>query len=146
MLLRQNNAAVVIEEATSTRSCPSPRCAARYRRSWAASNRPLPPGFSVVVVPLKYVGAKEMVKLLQPFAADNTIIPDETRNLVIVAGGQREMQHLIDAIELFDVDWLAGYSVGLFPVKSADVKSLTAGPRQDLRRHGRKARSPASCA
>ncbi|MFZ3321592.1 MAG: type II secretion system secretin GspD [Usitatibacter sp.] len=124
MLLRQNNAAVVLEgdiykvlPITAVRGSISPQL--------GGVNRPLPPGFSVIVVPLKYVGVKEMVKLLQPFSADNTIIPDETRNLVIVAGGQRELQHVIDAIELFDVDWLAGYSVGLFPVKSADVKSLT---------------------
>jgi general secretion pathway protein D len=53
---------------------------------------------------------------------------DETRNLIIVAGGQRELQHLVDTIDLFDVDWLSGYSVGLFPIRSADVKSLS----QDL--------------
>jgi general secretion pathway protein D len=29
-------------------------------------------------------------------------------------------------VELFDVDWLAGYSVGLFPIRSSDVKSLMA--------------------
>jgi len=36
------------------------------------------------------------------------------------------MRHLLDTIELFDVDYLAGYSVGLFPIKSADVKTLMA--------------------
>jgi len=76
------------------------------------------------VVPLKYVGAREMVRLLQPFAADNTVVPDDVRNLVIVAGNERELRHVIDTIELFDVDWLSGYSIGLFPIKSADVKTL----------------------
>jgi general secretion pathway protein D len=46
--------------------------------------------------------------------------------MVIIAGHQREMKHLIDTIELFDMDFLAGYSVGLFPIKSADVKGLVA--------------------
>jgi general secretion pathway protein D len=125
MLLRQNNAAVVLEgdvykvlPITAVRGSVSPQL--------GGVNRPLPPGFSVVVIPLRYVGVKEMAKLLQPFTADNTVIPDETRNLIIVAGSQRELQHVIDTVELFDVDWLAGYSVGLFPVKSADVKALTA--------------------
>jgi general secretion pathway protein D len=137
MLLRQNNAAVVREEGVY-KILPITRCAARSRRSWAAA-APLPQGFSVVVVPLKYVGAREMAKLLEPFAADNTVRVDETRNLVIIAGNQREMRHLIDTIELFDVDWLSGYSVGLFPVKSADVKTLS----QDLDKvFGAAAQSP----
>src|SRR5262249_1934502 len=93
-----------------------------------ASILPIPQGYSVLVVPLKFVGAAEMVKLLEPFAADNTIRADTIRNLLIIAGNQREMRHLLDTINLFDVDWLAGYSVGLFPIKGSDVKSLV----QDL--------------
>ena len=123
MLLRQNNASVVLEEGiykilplTAVRGSVSPQL--------GGSPRPIPAGFSVLVVPLKYVGAREMQRLLEPFAADNTIRIDEVRNLVIVAGSQRELRHLVDTIDLFDVDWLAGYSIGLFPIKSADVKAL----------------------
>src|SRR5258706_14423115 len=125
MLLRQNNAAVVREEGiykilpiTAVRGSISPQL--------GGIDRPIPQGYSVVVVPLKYVGAREMVRLLHAFAAENTIIPDDVRNLVVLAGNQREMRHLIDTIDLFDVDWLSGYSVGLFPIKSADVKTLVA--------------------
>jgi len=123
MLLRQNNAAVVIEEGVykilpinAVRGSVSPQL--------GHSTIPIPQGYSVLVVPLEFVGAREMAKLLEPFAADNTIRVDETRNLVIIAGNQREMRHLVDTIELFDVNWLKGYSVGLFPIKSADVKTL----------------------
>ena len=122
MLLRQNNAAVVREEGlykvlpiTKVRGSVSPTLGAPYMPV-------IPPGFSVVVVPLKYVGAKEMERLLAPFASDNTVRVDEARNLVVLAGNQREIRHLIDTIELFDVDFLAGYSVGVFPLKGADVK------------------------
>jgi len=127
MLLRQNNAAVILEEGvykvvpiTAVRGSISPRL--------GGGERPIPQGYSILVVPVKYVGAREMARLLQPFAADNTIVPDEIRNLVVLAGNQRELKHLVDTIDLFDVDWLAGYSVGLFPVKGVDVKTLT----QDL--------------
>jgi general secretion pathway protein D len=124
MLLRQNNAAVVREDGLykvlpigKVRGSVSPTLGSVYMS-------PIPPGFSVVVVPLRYVGAKEMERLLTPFAADNTIRIDEARNLVILAGNQREIEHLLDAIQLFDVDFLAGYSVGVFPLRSADVKSV----------------------
>ncbi len=123
MLLRQNNAAVVKEDGifkvvpiTSVRGSVSPQL--------GGESRPLPQGYSVVVVPVKFVGAKEMAKILEPFAADNTVRVDDVRNLVILAGNQREMRHLLDTIALFDVDWLSGYSVGIFPVRSADVKTL----------------------
>jgi general secretion pathway protein D len=124
MLLRQNNAAVVKEEGLykvlpigKVRGSVSPTLGNAYMS-------PIPPGFSVVVVPLRYVGAKEMERLLTPFASDNTVRIDEARNLVILAGNQREIAHLLDAIQLFDVDFLAGYSVGVFPLRSADVKSV----------------------
>ncbi len=125
MLLRQNNAAVVREEGiykilpmTAVRGSVSPQL--------GGGSAAIPQGFSVVVVPVKFVGAKEMARLLEPFAADNTVRVDEIRNLVVIAGNQREMRHLLDTLDLFDVDWLSGYSVGLFPIKSADVKALMA--------------------
>ena len=125
MLLRQNNAAVVKEDGifkvlpiSAVRGSVSPQL--------GGSNTPLPPGYSVLVVPVKFVGAKEMAKLLEPFAAENTVRVDEVRNLVILAGNQKELRHLLDTVELFDVDWLAGFSIGIFPVRSADVKSLVA--------------------
>ena len=124
MLLRQNNAAVVKEEGlykvlpiSKVRGSISPTLGHTYMPA-------IPPGFSVVVVPLRFVGAKEMERLLAPFASDNTVRVDEFRNMVILAGNQREIRHLIDAIELFDVDFLSGYSVGVFPLKSGDVKTL----------------------
>jgi len=125
MLLRQNNAAVVKEDGifkvvpiAAVRGSVSPQL--------GGAAVPLPQGYSVLVVPVKYVGAKEMAKLLEPFAADNTVRVDEVRNLVILAGNQKELRHLLDTVELFDVDWLSGFSIGIFPVRSADVKSLVA--------------------
>ncbi len=125
MLLRQNGAAA-IEENGIYKILPLNQVRGSVSPQLGGSNLPIPSGFSVLVVPLKFVGAREMFKLLEPFAPENTVRFDEVRNLVILAGNQRELQHLIDTIELFDVDWLAGYSLGLFPVRSADVKALTA--------------------
>jgi general secretion pathway protein D len=123
MLLRQNNAAVVLEEGIY-KILPVQAVRGSVSPQLGGSLRPIPQGFSVLVVPLRFVGAREMQRLLEPFAADNTIRIDEVRNLVVIAGNQRELRHLVDTIELFDVDWLAGYSVGLFPIKGADVKTL----------------------
>ena len=123
MLLRQNGAALVREDGVY-KILPVAAVRGSVSPQLGMTSAPIPQGFSVIVVPLRFVGAREMQKLLEPFAADNTIRVDDTRNLVIIAGSQRELRHLLDTIELFDVDWLSGYSVGLFPIKSADVKTL----------------------
>ena len=102
--------------------------------------QPIPQGFSVVVVPLKFVGAREMARLLEPFAADNTVRVDEMRNLVIIAGHQREMRHLLDTIELFDVDLARRLLGGPLPDQERRREGAGRRPRQDLRR--RRAQSP----
>ena len=123
MLLRQNGAAVV-QEAGVYKIVPINQVRGSISPQLGGANAPIPPGFGVLVVPLQYVGAQEMVRILEPFAGDNTVRADPVRNLVIIAGNQRELQHLVDTIQMFDVDWLRGYSVGVFPMKNVDVKTL----------------------
>ena len=125
LLLRQNNAAVVNEEGLY-KVVPISLVRGSVSPQLGGATTALPQGFSVIVVPLRFVGAKEMERLLQPFAVEGSVRADEVRNLMILAGTNREIKHLLDTVELFDADFLAGYSVGLFPVKSADVKSLVA--------------------
>ena len=85
----------------------------------------VPPGYSVVVMPLKFIGIKEMLRILEPFAKDATSIRgDELRNLVILTGTERELRHLLETIEMFDIDWMAGMSVGFFQLQSVDVKNI----------------------
>jgi general secretion pathway protein D len=126
MLLRMNGFALVREEGIY-KVVPFSQVRGSVTPQLGGAATPLPSGFSVVAVPLKYIGAKAMLQILEPFATDGSAIrTDEVRNLMILAGGQRELKHLLETIDLFDVDFLSGMSVGLFPIKSADVKTLTA--------------------
>jgi len=91
------------------------------------STRSLPPGFSVQIVPLKFVGVKEMMRLLEPFAKDaQAMRADELRNLLILAGTERELRNLMDTIDMFDIDWMAGMSAGVFTLTNTDVKTVMA--------------------
>lgn len=86
---------------------------------------PIPRGLSIQVVPLKWVSARDMWKLLEPIATDPSVIRiDDVRNFLILAGTENEVRHLLDSIELFDVDYLAGMSVGLFSLRSADARTV----------------------
>jgi general secretion pathway protein D len=88
-------------------------------------SRPLPGGFSVQIVPLRYVGVRDMLRLLEPFAKDAaTIRIDDLRNLLILSGTEREIRHLMETVDMFDVDWMSGMSAGLFQLQSADVKQV----------------------
>lgn len=86
---------------------------------------PLPTGYTVYVVPLEHVGAREMQEILKPLAtAENLVRVDTERNLLVLAGTGQEIARLLETVRLFDVDWLAGKSFGLFSPEFADVKTL----------------------
>jgi general secretion pathway protein D len=89
------------------------------------SSRALPPGFSVQIVPLRYVGVREMLRLLEPFARDaQAVRPDELRNMLILSGTERELRNLMDTIDMFDIDWMAGMSAAVFTLQNSDVKQV----------------------
>jgi general secretion pathway protein D len=124
MLLRMNGFALVNED-NMYKVVPFGQVRGSVTPQLGGAATPLPSGFSILAVPLKYIGAKAMLQILEPFATDASAVrADEVRNLMILAGGQRELKHLLETIDLFDVDFLSGMSVGLFPIKSADVKTL----------------------
>jgi len=82
-------------------------------------------GTDIMIVPLEYVGALEMEKVLEPFAPAGGILRIDTdRNLIVLGGSQSELTNMLDTIETFDVDWLEGMSFGLFPVQSTEAKSI----------------------
>ena len=82
-------------------------------------------GFESRVVPLQYISAAEMAKVLEPYARPDAIVnADAGRNVITISGTRQELQNYLRTIEIFDVDWLSGMSVGVFPLvagRAADV-------------------------
>ncbi len=125
MLLRQNGQVMLREEglykiqpqAVGSRGAVTPQVATGIAQ--------LPVGFSTQLIQLKFLGVNDMVRILEPYVTEATSVrKDELRNLLILSGTQRELKHMLEIIDLFDVDFLAGYSVGLFQL-STDVKTLS---------------------
>ncbi|WP_051077449.1 type II secretion system secretin GspD [Thioalkalivibrio sp. ALE9] len=82
-------------------------------------------GLNVRIVPLEFVGAAEMATILEPFLSEGGLVRvDGARNLLILAGTRRELANWQETIDIFDVDWLAGMSVGLFTLQNADAVEL----------------------
>ncbi|MDQ3287903.1 MAG: type II secretion system secretin GspD [Pseudomonadota bacterium] len=84
-------------------------------------------GFEARTVPLQFVSASEMRKILEPYARPNGIVAiDSSRNTITIAGSGSELQNYLRTIEIFDVDWLSGMSVGVFPLKSGKATRVVA--------------------
>lgn len=82
-------------------------------------------GFSNVIVPLKYIGAQEMVDILTPVASEAAFVRvDNARNLLILAGTRAQMDGWLEIVDMFDVDVLSGMSVGIFPIEYSSVEEI----------------------
>lgn len=82
-------------------------------------------GYGVQIVPLRYVAAAEMKKILDSFTTDATKVEiDETRNILLLSGPRMSINNMLETIDVFDVDWFEGMSFALFPVEYADVEML----------------------
>jgi general secretion pathway protein D len=76
------------------------------------------PGYGVSAVPLRYVSASTLIKLLDSFATKpGTVRADTTRNMLLIQGSGAERKAAIETVLGFDVDWMRGQSVGVFPVR-----------------------------
>ncbi|PZQ31123.1 MAG: type II secretion system protein GspD [Stenotrophomonas acidaminiphila] len=84
-------------------------------------------GYEVRVVPLRFISASEMKKVLEPYARPNAIVSiDGTRNVITLAGTRTELENYLRTVEIFDVDWLSGMSVGVFPLQSGRATRVVA--------------------
>ena len=100
-LLRMNGATMVYEDNLWKIVPQTAAVRGNVTPQLGTSTRALPAGFSVQIVPLKYVGAAEMVKILEPFAKDaQAIRADVTRNLLILSGTEAELRHLRDTVDM----------------------------------------------
>ncbi|MEZ5512458.1 MAG: type II secretion system secretin GspD [Steroidobacteraceae bacterium] len=114
----------LVESAGSYRVVPmkdAPRMVAGIRAPAAARL----PGYAVQIVPLQFVSAAEMEKILQPFAPQGAVLRvDSSRNLLVLAASGADLAVLQDVIRTFDTDWLAGMSFGLYPLTYVDAPTL----------------------
>jgi len=82
-------------------------------------------GYEARVFPLKYIAPVEMQKLLKPYAkADAFVSVDNARNFIVMAGTASELANYQHSIEVFDVDWLKGMSVGVYGLRNMDVAKV----------------------
>jgi general secretion pathway protein D len=83
------------------------------------------PGFGITVVPLQYVSATTLGKLLDSFAVKpGSVRVDPQRNIVVVQGSGADRRNAVETVMSFDADWLRGQSVGIYPVRNSTPEPI----------------------
>src|SRR5438270_2579415 len=78
------------------------------------------PGFGVTVIPLQFVSATTLGKLLDSFAVKaGSVRVDTSRNLVLIQGSGPDRRNAAETVPSFDADWMRGQSVGIYPVRNS---------------------------
>lgn len=125
-LLRMNNAALV-QDGDLYRVVPAAGVLASGLITPRLGDAQAQPGFGVRIIPLRYISATEMEKILAPFAPQGGIVRvDVARNMLMLAGTKRELDSIQDTIEIFDVNWLRGMSVGMYRLANVDATTAAA--------------------
>jgi general secretion pathway protein D len=85
------------------------------------------PGYGVSIVPLQYVSAQTILKLLDSFATKpGSVRADTTRNLLLIQGTGSERQSAVETVMSFDVDWMRGQSVGIYALANSAPEPIIA--------------------
>jgi general secretion pathway protein D len=89
-----------------------------------ASNQDLPADDRIVmnIIPLKYVSAVDMTKILTPFLSEGGhLFSQEAGNVLIITDSSRSMQRLMELVAQFDTDVFSNQRARLYPVKSSEA-------------------------
>ena len=124
--LRVSNVALV-RETNGYRLIPANEAIANGRLDVMADGRVPQAGYGVTVIPLRYVSASTITKLLDNFATkQGSTRVDSTRNLLIIQGTGPERRTAVETVLNFDTDWMRGQTVGIFPVHHSTPEPIIA--------------------
>lgn len=112
-LIKGENLYRVVLSANARQNLPAPRIGTAE------------PGYAVSVYVASHTSAASLQKLIEPlYQIAGALAADNDHNLLLVTGSAEERRALTDAARLFDQDWLANQSVGIYPLRHARPKIL----------------------
>ncbi|WP_155888558.1 type II secretion system secretin GspD [Inquilinus limosus] len=123
-VLRMNGAAMVAEGAGYRIVPASEAAGGRVMVQLGSDPTPLPAGYGVSIIPLRFVEAATVAPLISPVANSNMVRTDPARNLVVVSGPSGDRAAIAEMVAAFDVDAMRGVSAGLFPLRRSDPASM----------------------
>lgn len=111
---------------------------AAQRGAIGVSGNSLGPGYQVRLVPLRYVTAPDVQRVLEPLVPPGTVIPAGASNatLITLAGTASDVDRAERAIAMFDVSWLRSQSFGLFPLRYSSAATVAEGLNSVIGKQG----------
>jgi general secretion pathway protein D len=87
-----------------------------------------------VIIPLQFVSADELAKVLQPLTGANAKVVAETGlNALLVSGDPAQVQAVRDLVRTFDADELTHQSYAVLPVASGSARDFAEAMRESFR-------------
>jgi general secretion pathway protein D len=74
------------------------------------------------IIPLRYIDAAEFAKLLEGYQVSATAV--KRGNLLALSGSNSKIKKIKELARSFDVNWLKGMSIGLFPVDNTSAETI----------------------
>ena len=119
--LRMSGVALV-HGAEGYRLIPTAEAVASGSADWA---RDPSAGYGISVIPLQFVSAQTLIKLLDNYAAKpGTVRAEPSRNLIIIQGNSADRRAAIQTALSFDADWMTGQSIGIYPVSNSTPEPI----------------------
>lgn len=82
-------------------------------------------GYSVRIIPLKFLSVVEAEKILAPLGMKDSILRvDPLRNILMLGASAPQMRNALRTLNMLDVDVLSGMSFGIYEVANLDAKLL----------------------
>lgn len=82
-------------------------------------------GHGLSVIPLKYVSAQTLTRLIDGFAIrPGSVRVEKTRNLLIIAGNGQARQTAVETALSFDTDWMQDQSVAILPLRATKPETI----------------------
>jgi general secretion pathway protein D len=77
-------------------------------------------GYGITVLPLQFASAANVARTMTTiFTSPGAVVADDRSNSLVLTGSAEDREAMIDLAMTFDMDWLAGKSIGLFPLRNA---------------------------
>ena len=105
-------------------------------------------GYGLTVLPLQYASAANVARTMAAiFTSPGAVVADERSNSLVLTGSADDRQGMIELASSFDVDWMSGKSIGLFPLRTPRPIRWRENSRRYLRTLSGTCRRPsfASC-
>ncbi len=91
------------------------------------SAKHMKPGYRSVIIPVNYINPEDLKSILEAVAPKASHLKiDKERKAVVINATEQEITNVVDAIHIFDVDWLKSKSIAVLPVhktKAATIKN-----------------------